>query len=313
MLSKRTKIILNLFIPQEKKPNSKYAIPESDKILGAKVIVFTGGTDGIGKVAVEMLYNMGAKIILIARNKVKATSIIENLQSNNSNGSIVFQECDLSSMDSVSRCCESIINQNSKIDILVNCAGINSTSKTITDEGFEINWAVNYLAPYLLTTKLLPKIIDSTSSRIINITTDTNFIDELNLEDLRTKPDFNTSEAYTESKLSLNMFTIDLSKELENSKVTVNCLYPGYIKSNLLRDLKGGASVMKYFMNKMASPVEVGADRIVRVAISSEYSGVNGIYVSKDEITPHHKEATQDLKRKQLRDFTELRLNKWLN
>jgi len=313
MLSKRTKIILNLFVPQEKKPNSKYAIPESDKNLEGKVIVFTGGTDGIGKAAVDILYNMGAKIILIARNKAKATAFIENLNSNNQNGAIIFQECELSSMNSVSQCCESIISQNSKVDILVNCAGINSTSNTITDEGFELNWAVNYLAPYLLTTKLLPNIADSTSSRIVNITTNTNFIEEINFDELKSKPNFNTSEAYTESKLSLNMFTIDLSKELENSKVTVNCLYPGYIKSNLLRDLKGGASMMKFFMNKMASPVEVGADRIVRVAISSEYNGVNGVYVSKDEITSHHNEALKDVKRKQLREITDIALSNWLN
>ena len=96
MLSKRTKIILNLFVPQEKKPNPKYNIPDEDKKLNNKVIVITGGTDGIGKATVEMLYNMGAEIILIARNKTKSESLINQLNSRNGNGKIKFKELDQS-------------------------------------------------------------------------------------------------------------------------------------------------------------------------------------------------------------------------
>lgn len=312
MLSKRTKIILNLFVPQEKEPNPKYAIPEGDKNLEGKVIVFTGGTDGIGKSAISMLHKMGAKITLLARNETKANALIEDLNSNNHNGEIIFQQCDLSSMSNVNQSCERVLGENSKIDILVNCAGINSTSNTITPEGFELNWAVNYLAPFLLTTKLLPILSNAESSRLINVTTDTNYIDHLNLDEIKSKSNWNTSEAYTESKLSLNMFTIDKSVELADTNVTANCLYPGYIKTNLLRDLKGGASMMKFFMDKMASPVEVGADRIVRLAISSKYNGVNGVFLAKDELASHHPEALKDEKRKQLRELTESSLKKWL-
>ena len=81
MLSKKTKIILKLFVPQQKKPNTKHTIPERDKNLKNKTFVITGGTDGIGRVAVEMLYHMGANIVLLARNKIKAEVLIKELKS----------------------------------------------------------------------------------------------------------------------------------------------------------------------------------------------------------------------------------------
>ncbi len=312
MANSKLGILLNLFLPQRRKPNLQYAIPEKDKNLKGKTIVFTGGTDGMGRVAVEMLYVMGAHVVILGRNKTKTENVISDIITTGDSGSLSLQICDLASMESVKKCAERILAEYSKIDILINNAGINMTKPTFTSDGFETNWAINYLGAYLLTNLLLPRIQQSSPSRIVNLTTNTAFIDQIDFDDIESKPNFNTGDTYTQAKLSMNMFSIDLAKKLEGKGVTVNYLYPGYIKSNLLSNLEGTEKMMQFFMNVMASPTEVGADRIVRLAISSEYKGKTGAYVSEDKIKPPHKEAIIESKRNHLKKISDNALKQWL-
>jgi len=312
MANSRLGILLNLFLPQRRNPNPKYAIPEKDKNLKGKTIVFTGGTDGMGRVAVEMLYSMGAHVVVLGRNKTKTENVISEINKTGGKGSLSLQICDLASMDSVNRCAERILAEYSRIDVLINNAGINITKQTFTSDGFETNWSINYLGSYLLTNLLLPKIQHSSPSRIVNLTTNTDFIDQIDFNDIESKPNFDNSETYTQAKLSMNMFSVDLAKKLEGKGVTVNYLYPGYIKSNLLSNLEGKEKVMQFFMNVMASPTNVGADRIVRLAISSEYASKTGAYVSEDKIQAPHKEAQIESKRNHLKKISDKVLKKWL-
>ncbi|WP_282055936.1 SDR family NAD(P)-dependent oxidoreductase [Maribacter luteus] len=312
MANSKLGILVNLFLPQRRKPNPEYAIPEKDKNLEGKTIIFTGGTDGMGRVAVEMLYEMGAHVVVLGRNKTKIENVISEIIKTGGSGKLGFQICDLASMDSVKNCAERILAEYSKIDVLINNAGINMTKPTFTSDGFETNWAVNYLGGFLLTKLLLTRIQQSSPSRIVNLTTNTAFIDHIDFDDIQSKPNFDTGDAYTQAKLSMNMFSIDLAKKLEGTGVTVNYLYPGYIKSNLLSNLEGPEKMMQFFMNVMASPTEVGADRIIRLAISSEYEGKTGVYVSEDKIKPPHKEAQIESKRNHLKKISEKALKKWL-
>ena len=110
----------------------------------------------------------------------------------------------------------------------------------------------------------------------------------------------------------MNMFSIDLAQKLEGTGVTVNHLCPGYIKSNLLSNLEGAAKMMQFFMQVMASPTEVGADRIVRLAVSSEFKNRTGTYVNEDKIKVHHPESQIAAKREQLKQISENALAKWL-
>lgn len=312
LISDKARILLNLFLPQRKKPNPHHAIPEEDKNLSGKTIVFTGGTDGIGRVAVEMLYKMGAHVVLLGRNKAKGETVIREITTAGGRSAMSLQICDLAAMDSVKACAERILDEHSKIDVLVNNAGVNMTRPIITEDGFETNWAINYLGPYLLTSRLLDRIKQSAPSRIVNLTTNTEFIEHIDLVDLQSKPDFDTSNTYVESKLSMNMFSIELAEKLEGTGVTVNYLCPGYVRSNLLSDLQGAERIMQFFMKIMASPPEVGADRIVRLAVSSEFENFTGTYVNEDKIKVHHPEAQLETKRKQLLKITEKALSKWL-
>ncbi len=312
LINAKTRILLNLFTPQRRKANPKHTVSDSDRNLSGKTIVFTGGTDGIGRVAIEMLYELGADIILLGRNKAKSEEVIRQLNTISEYGSARLYLCDLASMESVNECADRILVETPKIDVLINNAGINLNRRTMTTDGFEANWAINYLAPYILTNRLLDRIRESSPSRIVNLTTNTEFLDELDCDNIKVKTDFDTNSPYVESKLSMNMFSIDLAMKLEGSGVTVNSLYPGYIKTNLLSNLTGPEKIMQSIMNIMASPAEVGADRIVRLAISSKFNGANGIYLNEDQVSPHHKDAQNSDKRERIRKITEKTLSKWL-
>lgn len=255
---------------------------------------------------------MGANVVLLGRNKAKSEAVVRELTASGEQGTASVQICDLASMSSVKACAERILAEHRQIDVLVNNAGVNMTKPIITEDGFETNWAINYLGPYLLTNLLLDRLRESAPSRIVNLTTNTAFLDHIDFDDIQTKPDFDTSSTYVESKLSMNMFSIDLARRLSGTGVTVNYLYPGYIKSNLLSNLTGAQKIMQFFMRVMASPTEVGADRIVRLAVSSEFQGVTGTYVSEDDIKPHHPEAEVAAKREQIMKISENALSRWL-
>ena len=309
--SKRARLVLNTFVPQRRKPDPRHTIPSSDKNLSGKTVVFTGGTDGMGRFAVEMLYNMGACVVLLGRNKAKGMAVVQAIASSEGRGAMTFQSCDLASMRSVRACADRVLADHSRIDVLVNCAGASIPERILTEEGFETNWAINYLGPYLLTNLLLERLKSSAPARIVNLSSETEALGHIDFEDIQLEHGWSSFNSYPQAKLALNMFTIDLARKLEGTGVTVNSLNPGFIRSNLLRDMKGVQGLFRTIMRLFASPPEVGADRIVRLAISSEYQGVTGVYVSEDTIKAPNPEAQDPATREKLMRISESSVAQW--
>ncbi|MCY4163514.1 MAG: SDR family NAD(P)-dependent oxidoreductase [bacterium] len=274
---------------QRRKPNPALAISPADSDLNGKTVAFTGGTDGMGRVAVELLHKMGATVILLGRNEAKGQALIDELGSN-----VRFVHCDLVSLESVRSAASKVLADYPEIHVLVNNAGVNLGDRQETPEGFEAHWVINYLGSYLLTNLLLDRLQASAPARIVNVSSATEALGHINFDNLQLERNFSTGKAYSQAKLALNMFTIHLSRQLEGSGVTVNALNPGFIKSNLLRDLKGKERVGSILMLLFASPALVGADRIVRLAVSSAYEGVSGQFVFEDAARLPNPEALDD-------------------
>lgn len=312
LINDRTRIMLRFFVPQRRKPSPAHAISASDKDLQGKTVVFTGGTDGMGRVAVGMLHEMGANVVLLGRDERKGEAVLGELAAGGGQGSESFLACDLASMHSVQDCAQRILTEHSQIDVLVNCAGAHIPTRLVTEEGFEVNWAVNYLGPFLLTHLLLGRIQDSAPSRIVNLVTDIAWLDHLDLDDLQSEHDFSPTDAYTKGKLAMGMLTHELGVRLEGTGVTVSCLNPGFIQSNLLRHQTGLEAAVQSILRKLASPTVVGADRVVRLAVSSEYRNVTGVYVFEDTVRSPHPEARDAAKRKRLMQLSESALEAWL-
>ena len=285
------RFLLTSILPQRKQPDPRFALAEADKHLDGRTVVFVGGTDGMGRVAVEMLHQMGASIVLLGRNREKAQVLLRELAQSGGPGTVQFELCDLVSMESVRQAAARVLEENPRIDVLVNCAGANFQERVVTDEGFERNWAVNYLGPFLLTSLLLERLRASAPARIVNVASASEAVGHIDFEDLQLEHGYSPMKAYARAKLALIMFTIDLARRLEESGVTVNALNPGFIKSNLLRDLRGFEGIGQTMMRLLASPAEVGADRIVRLAVSPEYGRVNGEYVYEDSVGVPNREA----------------------
>jgi len=206
--------------------------------LTGKTIVFTGGTDGMGKVAVAKLAKMGAKIMLFGRKESKSKQAIKDIEAMSGSRDVHYVPCDLASQKNIRNAAKIVLEQCPKIDILINCAGINAGERNITEDGMEMSWAVNHLAPFLLNHLLLDRLKASTPACIVNLSSATERHGKIRLDDINLSKDWSLYRSYTQSKLAMNMVTRKMAKELEGTGVTVNALNPGFIKTNLLNKTK---------------------------------------------------------------------------
>ncbi len=259
--------------------------------LTGKRVVFTGGTDGMGHLAVRRLARMNATLHIVGRNPEKTARTVDDLNRLASTARAVGVECDLGSLASVRACAVTLLEQCPHIDLLVNCAGVIVWDRTLSPDGYEMTWAVNYLGPHLLTQLLLDRIKESAPARIVHLSSAAAGTGHIHFDDLQLTRNWGALKAYSQSKLATNMATRALASRLEGSGVTVNVLHPGFTKTALVRDLKGVRRVLGLLMKAFASPPEVAAERILAVALSPRYDGVSGQYVYEDAIRRHDREA----------------------
>jgi NAD(P)-dependent dehydrogenase (short-subunit alcohol dehydrogenase family) len=262
------------------------------KDLKGKTVVFTGGTDGMGKTAVKKLAKMGATIMLLGRNEAKTQAVVVELNGISKRENTHYIHCDLAFQNSVRKAAEIILARCSRIDYLINCAGVNVGTRQVSEEGYEMNWTVNHLSPFLLTHLLLKRIKETQNSKIINLTSATTGWIKMNYDDLQLTKKWSLLQSYAQAKLAMIMCTRKLAKDLEGTGVTVNALNPGFIKSNLLRGGKGLDRIIGVpYMFFCAEKTENGGDRILRLALSDEFENVNGKFVYEDHIKNPNPEA----------------------
>ena len=254
--------------------------------LAGMTAVFTGGTDGMGRIAAMQLVEMKASVYLLGRDPEKTARTVEALNRLAGEERAFAVACDLASLASVRACAATLLEACPRIDLLVNCAGINTRRRQVTEDGHEMHWAVNYLGPFLLTALLLGRIRASAPARIVNLSSAMARFGRLHFDDLQLTRGWSTLAAYGQAKLATNMATVALARRLKGTGVTVNVLNPGFIRTALLRDLKGAMRAWQLIMRWLASPPEVGAERILRVALAPEYDGVSGRFVDEDELRP---------------------------
>lgn len=198
-----------------------------------KFVVITGGTSGIGEALVCHFANEGFKVLFTGRNRVKATSILEQL----SNPEVHYLDCDFASLSDVAEKARFIGANMPMIDVLINNAGTWQMQYMETSDGLETNFAVNHLAPMLFTLTLLPHIAKQTG-RIINTSSGAHRRNILNLEDLEWKSrPYDGVATYSQSKLCNLLFTNRLARELQHTGILVNSVHPGYVKTALFKEM----------------------------------------------------------------------------
>jgi len=230
-----------------------------------KTALITGSTDGIGKQAALELADAGARVILHGRNEAKVEPVLKEIKQKTGNDKLDFFIADLSSLAQIRAMGAEVRRRNSRLDILINNAGVALNSFEISADGYEMTFAVNHLAVFTLTLELLDLLTQNAPSRIINVASMVHS-SSLN-DDLANPRNFVGWEAYCQSKLCNILFTYELAEKLQDQNVTVNCLHPGVIDTKLLRaNFSGG------------SPVTVGSQKLVYLASAPELALETGKY-----------------------------------
>ena len=249
------------------------------KEMEGKNCLITGATSGIGRATALALSKMGANIFFIARNPHKAEELRKEIKEISSKDPHVIV-ADLSSLKQIKRAAEEYKYLNKPIDVLLNNAGIMSLNRNVTVDGFEEVFAVNHLAYFSLTLRLLDRILESSSARIVNVASGAHsFVNRMNLDDLNSENSFKTMQVYGQSKLANILFTKKLSKLIQNKGVTVNCLHPGFVSTSIGTQNK---SIIGNLLFNLARPFartsEKGAETSIYLCSSPEVSGISGEY-----------------------------------
>lgn len=263
--------------------------------MGGKVVLVTGATDGIGKVAALELARMGATVVLVGRNPEKMERVLaEFRQDLGPEAKVDSIIGNLSLMAEVRQVAATFLSRYDRLDVLVNNAGGFFAQRQETTEGYEMTFALNHLNYFLLTELLLPVIQKSKPARIINVSSGAHFGQKLNFDDLQRRKSYSGWRVYGESKLMNILFTRALARRLEGSGVTVNVLHPGFVATRFGH----GNGLMDFFIRMSQklfaiSPQE-GAKTTIFLASSPEVEGITGKYFYKSQVQSPSPAAQDD-------------------
>lgn len=234
---------------------SDLAAQQHDGSANRSVILITGSTDGLGREVARRLAATGAHIIVHGRNRERGTALIQEIE-REGKGSAAFYAADLSSLAAVRELGASIIRDYQRLDVLVNNAGIWLTQgqRQLSADGHEMHFAVNYLSGYALTRTLLPLLVKSAPSRIVNVASVAQA--PIDFTDVMLERNYSGGHAYGQSKLAQIIFTVHLARELAGKGVTVNALHPATLMNTTMVEAAG---------IRPRSTIAEGADAVMHV------------------------------------------------
>jgi NAD(P)-dependent dehydrogenase (short-subunit alcohol dehydrogenase family) len=248
----------------------------------SKICLVTGATSGIGFQTATELARLGMQVIVVGRNVEKSEAAVARIRASTGNNAVECLWADLSSQKEIHLLAERFREKYSRLDVLVNNAGIVMMRRKESVDGIEMTFAVNHLGYFLLTNLLLDTLKASAPSRIVNVASALHAQAKINFADLQFKHGYNPLTAYNHSKLANILFTYELARRLAGTGVTVNALHPGGVRTNLVAS---NGAVFKWIVQPLfdlqAISVEEGAKTVVYLASAPEVEGATGKYFVK--------------------------------
>jgi len=246
--------------------------------MAQKICMVTGASSGIGKETSKKLGELGATLVLVCRNKKRGANAMSEIIEANNSTQVELMLADFESLDSVRALAKEFLEKHDSLRVLVNNAGVVSMTRSVTADGFEKTFQVDYLSHFLLTNLLLEVLKKSAPSRIINVSSASHYRGHLNFDDLQMKKGYGVMKAYSQAKLAQVLFTYELSRRLEGTGVTVNSLHPGAVATNIWKGSMGPFSFMGNISRLFLISPDKGAETPVYLASSPEVEGATGKY-----------------------------------
>ena len=261
-------------IPKNKRTN--WDVSEIPNLEG-KIALVTGANSGLGYYTSKALAEKRAHVIIACRSLEKSKTAIKKLKALNPKGIFTPLELDLSDLNNINNVQPKIYDNFEKLDLLINNAGIMHPPKTLSAQGYEIQFAVNHLAHMLLTLKLMPIIEKQEKSRIVTVTSGAQFFGKVGWQNLKAEKYYNKWESYANSKLANVMFALELNENLEYKNILSLAAHPGIAKTNLFSAQKPKPSPLETFSMELFSPIfqsaEMGSLPQLFAATSQEAKG----------------------------------------
>ncbi len=252
--------------------------------MGQKRVIVTGATDGIGLITARRLAETGAAVGLVARNAEKGARVVDDLKRSTGNSDISFFQADLSKLDEVRAVAEKIGASNPSLDVLVNNAGAMFVGKQMSADGFELTFALNHLSVFLLTNLLKDNLVSAEQGRVVTVASIAHRGADLNFADLDgQKGSYSAWRAYQRSKLANILFTRELADRWRETRVTANCLHPGFVASKFGENNNSGFNAFMKIGKIFAISPEKGAETSVYLASDEGVAGQTGGYYTKSK------------------------------
>lgn len=269
--------------------------------MDGKTVLITGGTGGIGRATAIRLATMGARVGITGRDPGRTQRAAAEISSESRNGVVDAFAADLSSQSEVRRLAAEVLDAYPRLDVLINNVGGFWSHRRVTADGLEHTFALNHLAPFLLTNLLLDRLIASAPARIVTVSSGAQSMGKIDFDDLMGERKYSGQTAYNQSKLANVMFTLELARLLAGTGVTATALHPGMTSTAFSAEDPSRAfaplvRVMRPFMKKP----ERGADTPVYLASAHGAEGVSGQYFANQKPERANKSAYDPRRNKRL-------------
>ncbi|MEP6916026.1 MAG: SDR family NAD(P)-dependent oxidoreductase [Acidobacteriota bacterium] len=258
--------------------------------MKGRVVMITGSTDGLGREVARRVARRGATVIVHGRNQERGKALVEEI-AREGTGSARFYAADLASLDEVRRLAQAVLHDYDRLDVLVNNAGIWIQDRQVSQDGYELHFAVNYLSGFLLTRLLLPRLLASAPARIVNVASGSQ--SPVDFDDVMLERPGRAAQGYGQSKLAQILFTIDLAAELKDKKVTVTALHPATMMDTTM--VRGSGLPAR-------TTVDEGADAVMYQITGAEIA--TGQYFNGLKLARANAQAYDDTARARLRTLS---------
>ena len=257
-------------------------MPIVNTSMQGKICMVTGANSGIGKETALALAQMGATVVMVCRDRARGEEARSEITTKSRNNAVDLLLADLSSQQSIRQLVGNFQHHYTHLHVLINNAGAAFPGRRETVDGLEMTFAVNYLAPFLLTNLLLDVLKASAPARIVNVSSNSHEAGYIKLDDLQAEHNYRSMRAYGQAKLAVVLFTYELARRLQGTGVTANCLHPGFVATHFgQRDVGPAFRLLVKLIGSFGTSPEKGAKTSIYLASSPEVEGVTGHYFVK--------------------------------